>query len=315
MRDFHNRTRATAFKCMIHLHENNFLTKLKIFHPATDTRTYRKPPNQCHRAVAHDGRPWTDISHYWSIKNSGTALLLATVLVWPMGNTAFAEITFPANLAGHAMIPAFTMLTPPADAPKDAQVSGKFTGLSRNEVPGSVMGDTGASHGKRPTGIRLPFQGQPFQGLSGFAMDRASDGAVYALTDNGFGTKSNSSDAMLFFHRLLPDFAAGIVAIQATIFLADADHKVPFRIAYGGTDSRYLTGSDFDIESIQIAGGTVWLGDEFGPYIINTSMEGHVIAVYPTMLGEAVLKGPESHGISAVLRGGHRLDGAKIWRI
>ena len=231
---------------------------------------------------------------------SRTALLLATVSVWPMVNTAFAETTFPATLAGHALIPAFTMLTPPADAPKDAAISGKFTGPARNEVPGSVMGDTGASHGKRATGISLPFEGQPFQGLSGFAMDRASDGAIYILTDNGFGTKANSPDAMLFFHRVLPDFATGTVAVQATTFLSDPDHKVPFRIAYEGTDSRYLTGSDFDIESIQIAGGTVWLGDEFGPYIINASMEGHVLAVYPTMVGEVVLKGPDSPGISAV---------------
>jgi len=229
-----------------------------------------------------------------------TALLLATALSWPAAHAALAEDLFPATLAGHALIPAMTMIVPPADAPKDASISGKFTGPARNYLPGSVMGDTGASHGKRATGISLPFEGQPFQGMSGFAMNRASDGAIYALTDNGFGTKGNSPDAMLFFHRLVPDFAAGNVAVQATTFLSDPDRKVPFRIAYEGTDARYLTGADFDIESIQIAGGTVWLGDEFGPYIINTSMEGRVIAVYPTMVGDVQLKGPDTVGISAL---------------
>lgn len=228
------------------------------------------------------------------------ALLLATAITVPLTGAALAEDLFPATLAGHALIPALTMIAPPADAPKDAGISGKFTGPARNDVPGSVMGDTGANHGKRETGISLPFNGQPLQGMSGFAMNRAEDGAIYALTDNGFGSKANSPDALLFFHRLVPDFAAGTVAVQATTFLSDPDRKVPFRIAYEGTDSRYLTGADFDIESIQIAGGTVWLGDEFGPYIINTSMAGHVIAVYPTMVGDAQLKGPDTPGISAL---------------
>ena len=229
-----------------------------------------------------------------------TALLLATVLSVPFAGAAHAEDLYPATLAGHAIIPAMTLIAPPADAPKDAMISGKFTGSARNDVAGSVMGDTGASHGKRATGISLPFEGQPLQGLSGFAMNRAEDGAIYALTDNGFGTKSNSPDALLFFHRLSPDFAGGTVAVQATTFLSDPDRKVPFRIAYEGTDTRYLTGADFDIESIQIVGGTVWLGDEFGPFIINTTMEGRVIAVYPTMVGETQLKGPDTVGISAL---------------
>jgi hypothetical protein len=229
-----------------------------------------------------------------------TTLTFAAMLLAPLATAAFAEDTFPATLGGHAVIAAMTILDAPGDAPKDAQISGKFTGPARNDVAGSVMGDTGPLHGKRPTGISLPFTGQPFQGLSGFAMNRAEDGAIYALTDNGFGTKANSPDALLFFHRLLPDFKAGTIGIQATTFLSDPDRKVPFRIAYEGTDARYLTGSDFDIESIQIAGGTVWLGDEFGPYIINTTMEGKVIAVYPTMVGDAQLKGPDTVGISAL---------------
>jgi hypothetical protein len=36
------------------------------------------------------------------------------------------------------------------------------------------------------------------------------------------------------------------VEVKETIFLRDPDFKVPFRIAYEGTDARYLTGADFD---------------------------------------------------------------------
>ncbi|NUB44284.1 esterase-like activity of phytase family protein [Fertoebacter nigrum] len=228
-----------------------------------------------------------------------SALLLSVALL-PMAASAHAEDLFPATLAGHAVIPAFTLLAPPADAPQDAWISGKFTGAARNAQPMTVMGDTGASHGKRATGISLPFIGQPFQGMSGFAMNRAEDGAIYALTDNGFGTKGNSPDALLFFHRLLPDFAAGTVAIQDTIYLHDPDMKVPFRIAYEGTEARYLTGADFDPESIQINGDTVWIGEEFGPYLLSATLDGRITGVYPTMMGETVLKSPDSQGISAL---------------
>jgi hypothetical protein len=226
-------------------------------------------------------------------------LTLGTALC-SLGAAAMAEDSFPATLAGHALIPAATFLSPPADAPKDAAISGKFTGAARVMEPETVMGDTGAAHGKRPTGIMLPFKGQPMQGLSGFAMTQAEDGSVYVLTDNGFGSKANSPDAMLFFHRVLPDFATGTVEVKETIFLRDPDFKVPFRIAYEGTDARYLTGADFDTESIQVLNGEVWIGDEFGPYIIQATLDGRVLAVTPTMMGETVLKSPDSVGISAV---------------
>jgi hypothetical protein len=226
-------------------------------------------------------------------------LTLGTALC-SLGAAAMAEDSFPATLAGHALIPAATFLSPPAEAPKDAAISGKFTGAARVMEPETVMGDTGAAHGKRPTGIMLPFKGQPMQGLSGFAMTQAEDGSVYVLTDNGFGSKANSPDAMLFFHRVLPDFATGTVEVKETIFLRDPDFKVPFRIAYEGSDARYLTGADFDTESIQVLNGEVWIGDEFGPYIIQATLDGRVLAVTPTMMGETVLKSPDSVGISAV---------------
>ncbi len=210
------------------------------------------------------------------------------------------EQVFPATLAGHAVLPALTLIAPPADAPADAAVSGKFTGAARNADVGTVMGDTGALHGKRPTGISLPFAGQPLQGLSGYAMTRGANGAIVTLTDNGFGSKANSPDAMLFFHRMLPDFAAGTVTVQETIFLRDPDFKVPFRIAYEATDARYLTGADFDPESIQVIGDEVWIGEEFGPSIIRATMDGRIIAVYPTMVGETVLKSADHPTVSAV---------------
>ncbi len=212
---------------------------------------------------------------------------------------AVAQETFDATLAGHAYLPALSLVAPPADAPKDAWISGKFTGGARNGVPMSVPGNTGGLHGKRLTGLNLPFIGQPLQGFSGFAMNRAEDGSVYVLTDNGFGSKANSPDTLLFFSRMDADFDTGEVEIKETVFLRDPDFKVPFRISYGGTDSRYLTGADFDLESIQRVGDSIWIGEEFGPYLIEATLDGRIKGVYPTMVDGVQLKGPDTPGISA----------------
>ncbi len=212
---------------------------------------------------------------------------------------AAAQETFDATLAGHAYLPALSLVAPPADAPKDAWISGKFTGGARNGVPMSVPGDTGGLHGKRLTGLNLPFIGQPLQGFSGFAMNRAEDGSVYVLTDNGFGSKANSPDTLLFFSRMDADFDTGEVEIKETVFLHDPDFKVPFRISYDGTDSRYLTGADFDLESIQRVGDSIWIGEEFGPYLIEATLDGRIKGVYPTMVDGVQLKGPDTPGISA----------------
>lgn len=205
---------------------------------------------------------------------------------------------FPATLAGHARLPALTMVAPPADAPADLLVSGKFTEGTRNEKPMSVEGTVGKAYGDHGTGISLPFVGQPVQGMSGLAMNRAGDGSWFALTDNGFGNKLNSPDAMLFFHRLKPDFDEGSVERVETVFLRDPDRKVPFRIANEGTDSRYLTGSDFDPESIQYLDGEIWIGDEFGPFLIRATEDGRVLSVHQTMLDGQPVKGPDIPGVT-----------------
>jgi hypothetical protein len=217
---------------------------------------------------------------------------------------ASAETVFPAKLSGHAVIPAATFVPAPADAPADAKVSGKFTGAARVDAVGTVPGDTGGLHGKRQTGLSVPFDGQPFQGMSGLAMNRAEDGSIYALTDNGFGSKSNSPDALLFFHKLAPDFAAGTVERKETVFLSDPDKVIPFRIAYEGSDSRYLTGADFDLESIQLLNGEIWIGEEFGPSLIRAGLDGKVKAIYPTMMDGKIVKSVDHPTISGLSKPG-----------
>jgi hypothetical protein len=50
---------------------------------------------------------------------------------------------------------------------------------------------------------------------------------------------------------------------------------VPFPIVNGATSTRQLTGADFDIESMQeLADGTLWIGAEFGPYLLHFDATG-----------------------------------------
>ena len=87
------------------------------------------------------------------------AASLSTFLTIALASTAFAD-SQPATLAGHVVIPAATFIPAPTDAPDDLKISGKFTTGKRIDTVGTVEG---RSRG-RPTGVKLPFNGQPVQG-------------------------------------------------------------------------------------------------------------------------------------------------------
>jgi hypothetical protein len=144
--------------------------------------------------------------------------------------------------------------------------------------------------------VFLPFDGQPLQGHSG--IQRMPDGTFWLLTDNGAGSKANSPDFMLYLNHYSIDFKTGQFKHLATVFLHDPDKKVPFRIVHEGTSPRYLTGSDFDTESFQIIGQNIWIGDEFGPFLIKTDLKGKVLAVYETVVDGKVVKSPDHPSVT-----------------
>jgi hypothetical protein len=217
-----------------------------------------------------------------------TALLLAAF-------PASAQTKFPATLEGHAVLPAMTLVPAPADAPQELQISGRYAGPpgQRVDTPESVQAFSALSDkaAPRPTGLKLPLKGQPVQGLSG--IKNLKDGSFLTVTDNGFGSKANSPDAMLTFHVLKPDWKSGAVERVSTTFLHDPDRKVPFRIVNENTPKRYLTGSDFDLESIQPIGDALWFGEEFGPFLIKTDRNGKVLQVVETKVDGKVVRSPD----------------------
>jgi len=113
-------------------------------------------------------------------------------------------------------------------------------------------------------GVSVPFASQPVQGFS--AVLPAEPGSYWVMPDNGYGAKANS-----------PDFktakgGTGTVSVGEFIQLRDPDHKIPFAIT---RSDRLLTGADFDIESVRkVKDGTLWFGDEFGPFLIHTDASG-----------------------------------------
>src|SRR5262245_15912223 len=127
-------------------------------------------------------------------------------------------------------------------------------------------------------GVTPPFPGQPIPGFSAF-LD-AGDGTFYAMPDNGYGAKGNSSDFLLRLYHIRPDFrtargGSGTVAILGFAQLSDPDHKIPFAIF---RSDRLLTGADFDLESVRIdRRGDLWFGEEFGPFILHTDATGKVL--------------------------------------
>ena len=151
-----------------------------------------------------------------------------------------------------------TKLEARAILPADASFPAPFPGVVNTDpapAPGSV---------------------QPVGGFS--ALLDAGNGDFYAMPDNGFGSKANSRSFILRLYKVRPDWRAHSVTVLSAITLRDPDLKVPFPIVNENTPDRILTGGDFDVESVRIGkDGTLWFGEEFGPFIVHVDATGKVL--------------------------------------
>ena len=181
----------------------------------------------------------------------------------------------PVRLEGLAVLPALTIIQPPSDAPESCRRAGRHARPGRGEV----------------NGVSLPLGGQPVQGLSG--LEPLGDGTLLAVSDNGFGTRENSADVLLMLHRLEPRWETGELRVRETLFLRDPDRRLPFAIVHETTRERYLTGADLDPESLRRVGETLWIGDEFGPYLLRADLTGRLTALFEARLGGRTLRSPD----------------------
>lgn len=228
-----------------------------------------------------------------NLRLSTLAALVATTV--SLGAHAQTEVT--AVLAGHARVPHDTTVEAPQDAGPLFATAGKFTAGNRlrtealNTLPGITF--VGDPKHPRPSGGTLPITGQAVQGFS--AIVSLGKDEFLALTDNGFGSKINSQDALLMVHRLKVDWASGAVQRSATTFLRDPDRKIPFFIQNENSAARYLTGADLDIESLQVVKGEWWIGEEFGPYVIRFDAQGKALGLVDTVAGGKAYRGPDHY--------------------
>ncbi|HEV7963128.1 MAG TPA: esterase-like activity of phytase family protein [Actinoplanes sp.] len=185
---------------------------------------------------------------------AGAGVLVSTLALLSAPTSAHERDVAAPTLTGFASLPALTF------------------------VPGSEP--SGAALGTAPVnGVSAPWDDQPVQGFSGVV--RNGDGTYDVLSDNGYGTKANSADFLLRIQHIGPVLATGKVDVLGGINLTDPDKKVPFALT---RPDRVLTGSDFDVESIvRAADQTLWIGDEFGPWLLHFDRAGRLLSA-PTPL-------------------------------
>ena len=100
------------------------------------------------------------------------------------------------------------------------------------------------------------------------------------MPDNGFGAKANSADFLIRAYYIRPEFktaqgGTGSVAVGDYISFRDPGHHFGFTIVNENSPERLLTGADIDPESLQRDhNGELWVGDEFGPWILHFSADG-----------------------------------------
>jgi glycerophosphoryl diester phosphodiesterase len=169
-------------------------------------------------------------------------------------------------------------------------------------------------------GVTFPTPSQPAIGYSGIVEGR-SPGEYLAMPDNGYGNKMNSFDFELRAYYITPDFktangGSGSVAIELDDFIAfsDPNDQAGFDIVREGTTERLLTGADFDPESIQRGpNGDLWLGDEFGPWILHFGADG-VLLEPPIAMPDGLMSpaNPHLNGAPATVNGSRGLEGMAI---
>lgn len=135
-------------------------------------------------------------------------------------------------------------------------------------------------------GIDFPIDGQVVAGFSAIVAGR-TPGEYLAMPDNGFGAKANSQDFHIRAYYIRPDFetargGTGTVDVATGqgefIEFSDPNGLIGFPIVNEGTEERVLTGGDIDPESLQRGHhGDLWVGDEFGPWILHFDSEGQLV--------------------------------------
>lgn len=196
-----------------------------------------------------------------------------------------------------------------------------------------IAGPTSGQFQNPANGVTPPYVGlQPVQGFS--SVIAGPDGTYRALSDNGFGSKPNSADALLLVHDLKVDFrtadgGTGAVEVVRSHAISDPNRLLGFPIVAdmdfypsGAADiavdpdiksRRLLTGWDLDPESIRPDGqGGYWIGEEFGPFMVRTNADFEIVAVEVPTPGVKAPQNPYLGGAAPTLGGSRGYEGMGV---
>lgn len=208
------------------------------------------------------------------------------------------------------------------DDPREPQLIGRAVLPAETVAPGPPSGAVGVTDA---TGtLTFPRPGQALAGFSGI-VEGDQPGQFLAMPDNGFGNMTNSRDFLLRAYLIEPDFktadgGAGSVTVRDWIQFRDPYDLLDFPIVNEGQIGRLLTGADLDPESIQRdRNGDLWVGEEFGPWILHFSADGvlleepfsipGVIAATNPFIGTQTATIGNSRGFEAMAFNGRHLYG------
>lgn len=196
------------------------------------------------------------------------------------------------RLIGRAVLPVETFAGPP---------------------PAGAVGVTSAN------GITFPLPEQPVVGFSAVVEGRWR-GEYLAMADNGFGTKTNSRDFLIRAYYLRPDFktardGSGTVRVGDHISFRDPYRRIGFPIVNEQTGQRLLTGGDIDPESLQRdRRGDLWVGDEFGPWLLHFDSQGRLLDPPHGIPGVVAATNPLSETQPVTLANSRGFEGTAISR-
>lgn len=134
---------------------------------------------------------------------------------------------------------------------------------------------------------------QPIMGFSAMLVTDKQH-VYWFLTDNGFGKKNISADFIPRLYEVHISTEGKVTYTKRYLEFTDKNNKLSFPIQanyvhyYDNPENpkvdsdiiknKTLTGADIDPESIQIdANNRIWIGDGYGPFLIETDSRGNVI--------------------------------------
>lgn len=152
---------------------------------------------------------------------------------------------------------------------------------AQSPVPASVAGRSTLTLKNAP-------KNEPIRGFS--SINLRDDGTYWLLGDTGHAAGARRRDVIVAFHHVYIDWIQGGARLLSVEPLADPQRRLPFRIVNEASAGRTLTAADLNVDAMRIVGDHAWLADDFGPYLVQATLHGRVLAAYRAPFDAAAVR-------------------------